>query len=738
MYINVVTVICLAFLIIETLYLAGNIIFKKRKQQIAFVRSFKKGKFAVIYLTAIPLYLIGHLYTGTAPANAFFLAIHKIINLVVLKYDVSSIEALMLANELYKNTVYFCFILVGVNAILFTLSLTIQHIWCGIQGIMSVITSKPKLYLFGNNDQNVAIYLSDKGKRNKTIIDDISDEDCEKLYMEKVSFVSTPSPDLHLKGLLQFAKRINREHTFIINTGDEEKNIMLCTAIIDELSEASDEVKKRLFLKLKVYVFGDPRYQAIYEDIISSGFGCIHYVNKYQKMAVDFIDRYPLALFMNEKQMDYEKSLVRDGVDINVALIGFGQTNQQVFLTSVANNQFLTAGEGDPVLKPVKYSIFDKDPAENNKNLNHSYYRFKHECHESKSIVIDDYLPMPTLPAEEEYFLLDINNKDFYNKIRNIVMRNPDDANFIVIAFGTDLENLDMAQKLVEKRKEWNLDNLIIFVKVRVWHKEQTLLEEKGCYFIGNENDSVYDIEKIVGDKLFKMAKMRNETYDLEYNITHNAGLVIDKAYLSNQSNSANENWYKEKSQMERDSSLFGCLSLRSKLNMMNLDYCPVDQENSPPGLTEEEYIDIYAPDDRPVSAGYSFRANEKEILQYDLDFKNSRRRNMAIQEHQRWNSFMISRGIIPSTKDQILNEMVYDNKKKKYKHSNGKNYAVRRHGNLTTFDGLVEFRQMIANRDKASELEADVIKYDYQILDDAYWLLSKNDFKIIHKRDHV
>ena len=68
-------------------------------------------------------------------------------------------------------------------------------------------------------------------------------------------------------------------------------------------------------------------------------------------------------------------------------------------------------------------------------------------------------------------------------------------------------------------------------------------------------------------------------------------------------------------------------------------------------------------------------------------------------------------------------------------KHSNGRNYSVRRHGNLTTFDGLVEYRRMLTARDGNSEEENDVIKYDYQLLDDAYWLLSKNGFNIIKKR---
>ena len=189
------------------------------------------------------------------------------------------------------------------------------------------------------------------------------------------------------------------------------------------------------------------------------------------------------------------------------------------------------------------------------------------------------------------------------------------------------------------------------------------------------------------------------------------------------------------KSQMERDSSLYGCLSLRSKLNLMDLDYCSKDSDI--PEIGEEEYLKIYAGDDMPVINDSLATANGKKLLYYGIDFKNSRRRNMAIHEHQRWNSFMISRGIVPSSRGQILNETRVD-KNGRVKHTNGKNYAVRRHGNLTTFDGLVEFRQMIASRDNCSEAEADVIKYDYQILDDAYWLLSSNGFKIIRKRERV
>ena len=56
----------------------------------------------------------------------------------------------------------------------------------------------------------------------------------------------------------------------------------------------------------------------------------------------------------------------------------------------------------------------------------------------------------------------------------------------------------------------------------------------------------------------------------------------------------------------------------------------------------------------------------------------------------------------------------------------------VRLDGNLTTFEGLVKFRKLVAERDHTDELEKDVIKYDYQLMDDAYWLLKNCGYKIV------
>ena len=717
---QVVTIVCLAILIIELLsaIIYGGL--QDRAKRVAFVRSFKKGKCAFIYLTTVPLYFIGHYYTMQDPLKALFTAIPKTVNLVVLQYDTTTISDLMQVNSLYRCTVYFAFALVAVNAALFTISLTYQRIWCALESWKALLTSKDKLYLLGHSEEYLSLYQSDN-TYSKAIVGDFNEQQKHKMFLEKVAFIDIPSYRMFLERMFRRMKISDKTFTVMVNTGNDEENMALCRFVIDHIEKA--ENKEKFFGKLRVYVFGDPLYTSIYDDIVSDGYGCIQYFNTYRKVAIDFVDKYPLAQFMDERQLNFETSLVCEGVDINVVMLGFGRTNHHVFMTSVANNQFLHEVAGKITLKPVCYHIFDSDGSLHDKNLNHSYYRFARELKDADPGL---YLPLPSQPAEEKYYPMGIDHIDFYPELRRILTKQSKDANFIVIDVGTDLENIDVAQKLVEKREEWNLSSLTIFVKVSAFHRSQSTLSEAGCYLFGCEREVVYDIDAILEDKMTRMAKLRNQVYDLEYTVSHNPDQVLDEGYLAKQKQQSEKNWYLKKSQMERESSIYCCLSLRAKLLMMGLDYA---KENDPrKALSAEEYMKLYAGEDMPSQLSDK-TADGKPILAYGLDFKESRRKTMAIQEHERWNSFMISHGMVPSTLEQIQNEKRADGK-----FTNGKNYAVRRHGNLTTFEGLETFRKMVAERDGESEASCDVIKYDYQILDDAYWLLTRLGYKIVKK----
>ena len=725
--VNAVTAICLILLTAEVFYVAVNVIVKKRPEKIAFIRGFKKGKFAFVYLAAVPLFCAGHMYAGRDFLASFFDAINQTVNLVILKYSTASVTLLMEDSAFFTATMYYCFFLVAINAVLFTISLTGQRLWLFAQSVTMRFSAKERLIVFGTGRDCEAVYRSD-GARVKALVGDFSHDDAEKLYSAKINYIRTKTPERFAERLVAACAERGKSSVVVINTGDEERNIALCGAFIRGC-DALGEKAAGMFGKLRVYVFGDPQYETTYYDIMERSHGCIRYVNKYQKVAMNFVEKYPFALFMDEEQLDYSAAKVRAGVDINVAMIGFGKTNRQIFLTSVANNQFITEREGGTELKKVHYHIFDKNPAENNKNLNHSYYRYKQE---REGYDTDAYLPLPSLPADESYHKLDINDTHFYNVLHDAFMSEKNSVNFAVIAFGSDLENIDFAQKLLDKRAEWGVKNLVVFVKTRKDHKDLAVLNAPGCYAIGNERECVFDIREIVGDSIYRMARLRNAVYDVEYLVTCGEGIKPTSDMVAKSKAASDREWYTVRSQLERESSLYCCLSVRSKLNLMGLDCVPKGTRGRRP-LTEEEYLARYAKGDMPDFETYGVEVDGKKVVHYDLDFKPSLRTDLAVHEHLRWNSFMISKGMVPADKERILNETV-TRADGSVRYTNGKNYALRRHGNLTTFEGLEEFRRMVAERDGRSEEEKDVIKYDYQLMDDAWWLLNKGGYIIVEK----
>ena len=111
-----------------------------------------------------------------------------------------------------------------------------------------------------------------------------------------------------------------------------------------------------------------------------------------------------------------------------------------------------------------------------------------------------------------------------------------------------------------------------------------------------------------------------------------------------------------------------------------------------------------------------------KKIVEYTNDFKEgSLRQRLAIHEHLRWNAYMITQGVVPSSIKEMQKE-------------GGKNLTLRRHGCLTSFDGLKEYRQIMAERNGTNQECEDVIRYDYQLFDDLIWLLERNGNTLIKR----
>ena len=782
--INIVTAICLALLIAEIAFVIVSAARKERAERILFWRGFKKGKCVVIYITAIPLYFIGYLYSGQGIFKAFFSSVNRIINLVVLKYDTDAIESLMNDNLFYTITIYTCFVLVGINALIFVFSLTAQHLWEMWQSLTTRFTRKDRVFVFGKNEKSLTLFRSNQGKRNVTIVDKMSFDDSLSLYFEKIPYIATPYPEKTIQKIVKYIKKDSgrykkareklemkylaerdekkrkkllsrihpRQTVVILNTRDDEMNMKLCRMFNDAVfGSGKKQIGVDPYGRFNLYVYGDPRYEAIYDDIIGNSDGCFHYENEYQSVALDFVDRFPLTRFMTEEQIDYNTALIKPEVKLNVILVGFGKANQQIFLSSEANNVLATSDEkGEIRIKPVYYTVFDKQSdAKDNKNLNHSYYRFDHELRDEIAIELANkelekqaenesdpkkkeqilsqikatgYLPLPEKSAVLVPKSVNINDGEFYDEIKRLVTEKGA-FSYIVIAFGSDLENIDMAQKLVEKRNEWESENLVIFVKARGWTKEQSFLEENGCYFIGSEKQISFNMESVISDTWFELSKLRNALYYVDNQ--SDGSTPVTRFDLERAKKSVQEKWYEKRHEHLRASNQFACLNLRTKLHLMGLDYCFADETELEP-ISDEEFFKIYAPE---LCDKLDTTESGRPIIdRRTLEFPNGKRGNLAIQEHLRWNAFMMMKGLIPSSIDQILNEKVDG------KNTNGKRYELRRHGNITTMRGLVKYRQLIAERDGKSELDTDVIKYDYEILDEAQWMLEGCGCVIVKK----
>lgn len=752
---TVLSAVCIAVLLsITTLY-----VLMIKRDRIGFIDKFKKGSCVIIYLVAVPLYWMGEIFAGERVAFAFFDSIKKVLGLIVLDYDISTVTDLLDTDTVYAIALYLTFALATVNVAMLALSIFVRKA-SEIYVRKSFAKLKgERLIIVGDNDDSRKIYLSAKD-REAVILDEINDEAKKDLYNKRIKYISLPSKGKGDEGenisvknartinsysceLLKDALEYKKPCMMVINTGDNEKNITLCRKINASISKYYEERKDEngntaeesrsdlnALKSVRVYVFGAPEYEAVYDKLVENSHGCIRYVNRYRSIAMDFVDRYPLTQFMTEEQLDYSTSTLKEGIEVNVALIGFGKTNQQLFLTSVANNQLLKMNKnGEPELEQVNYYFFEKEEKiSNKKNLNHSYYRYENEVGDDIASGADKgenarYLPFPPYPAnvEKEHNKLDINDSEFYIKLKRI-LSGEGAFNYVVISFGSDLENIDLACKIVEKKKEWGLKNTYIFVRVRSGDSSCKVFDSgNSCYLFGDTDRIVYNAEAIDDNVIVEMAKMRNRIYVLEDELVEGK-IGNTKEEAQSVYDRADRKWYKRLEQFRRESNIYCCLSLRSKLHMMGLDYRK-RTEGSDTGLDNDTYLAIYAGEDK-LNYHKGAQVDGKKAVKYTLDFPKSRRRTMAIHEHYRWNSFMITKGFVPATIKEITEN----------KDDHGRDYSIRRHGNLTTFDGLVRFRELIsASYDE--ELKNDVIKYDYQLLDDAHWLLNQNGYEIIKKQ---
>lgn len=478
--------------------------------------------------------------------------------------------------------------------------------------------------------------------------------------------------------------------------------------------------------RVHITVFGDQRYEGLYLELQRKSQDILRFANKYILSAFNFVFRFPLTRNLPKEWR--RNGRVDEDVAFNVLFLGFGDTNANLYSAHRTVNQFVTGKPGQiPAHKAVNYHIFARDGMDDN-GLNHTDLRFEKDFLkdvEEGYLHASDYLPLPVEPATTAFKKMDYNSPEFYREVRRIVTNSEKSINEIIICVGDDMENIDLAQKLASKKLEWGVKHLTIYAKVRGWIAEEEPQDYELAGFVpfGNETKEVFNLKTVWENPIIEMARKRNILYTIEASLKDGVELS-DSDFETH----ANYLWY-TMDPNQHMSNIYAILSLRFKMQLLGLNFHDMKNEKADRLAgrreikTNDEYMAIYAKGDRPAFSGKWYKG--MQLIDYpgtDMpeDFtRDILRRNLTVQEHLRWNAYMMSCGFIPASKKFM---------KEKGK---AKSYELRLHGNLTPFEGLFDYRRLMAEIKGKDEASQDVICYDYQLMDTAWCFLHENGFRV-------
>lgn len=747
----VASYICCLCLICWSVFLVIKLFSSSRKDRLEYIRSYKKGAFTVPIIPAFFLYLIGKSYAKGFSFFVIFDSLSTTLSLLGFKFETESVRSLMETCWNYKFSLHFSFFLIIVNAYLFLDSILQQRVdfWRNTSARRRKrLFSENVCFIYGYNNRSLKMYTTDDDNYcpKKYIIDAFNPAGDEDLFFRGFSysrcFDMNEESKLVEKYLSIKEKEIERirstwekslveknypdserekqwkeylfkqkskllEFILIINFEDDDKNIELCTRLSEIVGRihgkhnGNDEELNFILNGLNIYVFGDDELDSIYQEIEARTFGCIHYINKYKVIGTNLLLRYPVTSFMNGKQIDYSAAALKSDVRISFSMIGFGKTNRRLFSDLVSDTQFCIAGDGGyRGYAPVFY-LYDKKDNLYTKDLNHNYFRYKSFRDMITEQEQDDYLPFADFPADVKPVPdCDINSPEFYSHLHETLGQSENNVNFVYIAYGTDLQNIELAKKLYDKKNEWNIANLFIFVKINslnVGTAEFLLDEDKECLRVYGEDEEVYSFKNVISTDLYKLASYCDSIYEDVSERTDPSETRVREIRLSRK-------WFSSKKyEFDRLSSLAQGISIVNKLGMLGLSLgCESE------GIARASFDKIYT-------------ENEKA------------RKNLTTAEHYRWNAFMICNGYIPSTIEQIerYNPMVADQKKKRKEEE----HKERRHANLTTFEGLERYKNLLSEKFRTNEpAEYDVVKFDSYLMDNCYDVVSRMGKGLVRK----
>lgn len=409
----------------------------------------------------------------------------------------------------------------------------------------------------------------------------------------------------------------------------------------------------------------------------------INLFNKYDIIADEFILNHSISKYLSSSMIDRNTASLKSDVDVSMFMIGFGKVNANLYLELIKNNQYTKIIDQKITTYPVRYNIFSRMDIDTS-NLNHNLRRIRYITPS------DEYLPWPEDSFIPNKYIGDINSFEFYNNIKNNIVNKG--LNVFIVSLGNDLTNIDMALKINDRLKSWKFNSeAIIFVRVRD-SKNLNLKIADNIIAFGSDDD-VITKDAIVNQSILEISKKRAAYYANSDDVEGVWRLLPLAKRLSNKN------------------SIF---SIIHKLGLLGITVDRI-KENS---ISVDEYLKIYDVNNEII------KMDNK--IEYPLKFSKliNPRNVLAFIEHNRWNVEMITKGYVPMKKSLFKVEgkkFIKDDLDEKL------------HGCITTSEGLDEyfdiFASMLQKENNISYEDAYKMvenkKYDYEIMDQAYDLLS-------------
>ena len=407
-------------------------------------------------------------------------------------------------------------------------------------------------------------------------------------------------------------------------------------------------------------------------------------------LARTFTHANPVTKYLPKEYI--ENAAIKTGTEISVFVLGFGTLGQEVYRQSVLNNQLVTF-DGEYKVLPINYYLCDT-------GIDVTEWNISGLPEALGELNTAEHFPLPELPFKTAVIDRTPTSREVLTAIKKQVQKS-NSYTLIIIDTDEDCRNIEIGAKL--KTMLFGAENYHIFVRSEAAYTE----DDQIVTYFGNSED-VFNHDVIVNDSLSAMAKKLNEVYTAQYAGAGERNRPDFAQYIQEK---AEKDW-NGLDYFTLYSNIYSAMNLRTKLNLLGLDYVKDGNGANTTLITE--------------------RHGHKGEYAYSEYFTPSVRNALIAQEHARWNAYHLLSEYLPLDKNGITVKS-QDGKKVRF---NVKNTAAKKHACLTTYNGLNDLSAYLAQKagNGCTAADYDYYIYDEMLITSAEELLNSLGYSVIEK----